>query len=67
MGAVAGKCPEVSDTAYAWASGTSMAVPHAAGVAAIYLSDHPSAEPKEVSPRAASAWEMMSISQTANA
>ncbi|CAK0785055.1 hypothetical protein CVIRNUC_008260 [Coccomyxa viridis] len=44
----AGKCPEVSDTAYAWASGTSMAVPHAAGMAAIYLSDHPSAEPREV-------------------
>ncbi len=54
VGAAAGKCPEVSDTAYAWASGTSMAVPHAAGMAAIYLSDHPSAEPREVSHRAAS-------------
>ena len=54
MSAVAGKCPEVSDNAYAWASGTSMAVPHAAGVAAIYLSDHPSAEPREVGHTAAS-------------
>ncbi len=47
-GAAAARCTDVSDTAYAWASGTSMAVPHAAGVAAIYLSDHPTATPKEV-------------------
>ncbi|MFB7709713.1 S8 family peptidase [Streptomyces sp. NPDC056105] len=38
-----------SDTGKATYSGTSMASPHAAGAAALYLSDHTSATPAEVS------------------
>ena len=42
------RCSELNDSAYTWASGTSMAVPHVAGMAAIYLSNHPRASPTDV-------------------
>lgn len=43
-----GRCTELNDTAYAWASGSSMAVPHVAGAAAVYLQAHPEAAPAQV-------------------
>lgn len=42
------RCGHVRPTTYAYASGTSMAVPHVAGAAAIYLESHPEASPAEV-------------------
>ena len=45
----AGRCSPLNDSNYAWASVTSMAVPHVAGAAAIYLSQNPNATPAQVS------------------
>ncbi|KAF5834967.1 peptidase S8/S53 domain-containing protein [Dunaliella salina] len=42
------RCPNVTDDSYTWASGTSMAVPHVAALAAIYHADHPSARPSTI-------------------
>ncbi|CAD7701558.1 unnamed protein product [Ostreobium quekettii] len=44
----AGRCKNLTDSAYTWNEGTSMAVPHVAGVAAMYLGEYPDASPAEV-------------------
>lgn len=45
---ILGRCSEVTDDAYTWASGTSMAVPHVVGVIAVYLEEYPNASPADV-------------------
>ncbi|WIA17834.1 hypothetical protein OEZ85_009340 [Tetradesmus obliquus] len=42
------RCEAVVDTAYTWASGTSMAAPHVTGMIAVYLETHPNASPADV-------------------
>ncbi|KAI8469675.1 MAG: peptidase S8/S53 domain-containing protein [Monoraphidium minutum] len=42
------RCGRATDESYAWASGTSMAVPHVAGWAALFLERRPGAAPAEV-------------------
>lgn len=44
----ASRCAQLSDDAYTWASGTSMAAPLVSGAAASYLSEHPEASAAEV-------------------
>ena len=52
---IAGRCDPLNDSNYAWASGTSMAVPHVAAAAAIYLSQTPKASPATVAQAVAGA------------
>eukprot|EP00210_Caulerpa_lentillifera_P001014 g977.t1 len=42
------RCENVTNESYTWSSGTSMAVPHVAGVVALYLGDYPQSTPARV-------------------